>query len=107
MAMAGDYGPATDISFTIVDVQVKDRFGKQATVVFATPASAAIGFAPEAGNEFAHFVEVASGQSLAFTDADDDRKEYEYQLTVICFENGAKSGAPYILDPPLVNRREG
>jgi hypothetical protein len=107
MAMAGDYGPVTDISFTIVDVKVTDRHGKPASVVFASPASGAIGFTPEAGNEFSHFEDGASGKSLAFTDADDDRKEYEYQLTVICLENGATTGTPYILDPPLVNRREG
>ncbi|WP_448578868.1 hypothetical protein [Thermaurantiacus sp.] len=107
MAMAGDLGPATDISFTIAAVEVTDRFGKPASVVFATPASAAIGFTPEAGNEFAHFEEGAGQQSLTFTDADDDRKDYEYRLTVTCFENGATTGVPYILDPPLVNRRDG
>lgn len=106
MAMSGDYGPATDISFTIVAVDVKDRNGKEARVVFASPASAAIGFTPEAGNEFAHFEEGAGQKSLTFTDADDVRTQYEYRLTVTCFENGATTGTPYILDPPLVNRRD-
>ncbi|MFQ3594540.1 MAG: hypothetical protein SNJ63_00300 [Sphingomonadaceae bacterium] len=106
MAKTSEYDNKVEVEFIIARNNVVDMNGNPAHVRFISDKQGAVSITPVSSGVFGSYDENSDGSRFSLTDEDNDGSTYTYCLSVVCSQQGARTGTIVPLDPRIVNRQE-